>query len=717
MATLTERLALVIQGDASGAVQAFGLAGDAAKRANANATAGQNAFKASLDQWKQSPTVWAGVAAAAGAAILSATRKASDLNEQVSAATITFGSAAAGVQEFARTAVDSFGLSQTAALQAANSFAGLFKTAGLGPDATAQFSVALTKLGADIASFKNLSQSDVLGALRSGLTGEVEPLRRLDIILNDTTVTTKALALGLGDANGKVDDGAKVVARYALIMEQAKDKVGNFALTSDQLANSQRTLSAQLENFQSKAGQLTAGPLADLTTQLNNVLGAINKLPGGTTNLTTTLARVGAALGSVGLSEVIRGITSRLGDNKSATEQAADAQKRHADALAASNNITRAFAESTAQASKDEKDLTNSVVGLVRAREAQRRATDGIAKAQNAVREAQAEVNKLEREGAVNADRVASAQRTVRDATRGVVAALAAQADAQLHLDAVLKGAKAIDIREAELNLTDARREQERATLGVRKAQDELNRLVVIGVLRQGQQVSTVDGIAEANLNLADAKQQIERADINAQRAQERLNELQNQGKAGSQDLKDAQKALADATQAVADAQERATESQGELQKALEGDPEFQEKLRDARERVADAQERVNDAQRAARDAVLAAVEAQDAYNEALGTTADVTDRVLANLRGIQDANKGLDFSPFTSLVPANKPAFNPLATLQGVAGATANPFGAGPVIQATVNLSFGTTPQPWQAALAAQQVADELNKVGRRNG
>jgi hypothetical protein len=191
--------------------------------------------------------------------------KASDLNETMSKAEVIFGDNAKAVEDWAGTMATSAGESKTAALDAASGFAGLFKTVGLGINQTTDMSKNLTQLGADLASFFNTDVGTALDALKSGLNGESEPLRQFNVFLSDTAVASKLASMGIKKVGGQFTEAQKATARYQLILEQTGDAQGDYVRTSDGLANSQRTLAAEVDNLQAEVGQELLPVLLDLT--------------------------------------------------------------------------------------------------------------------------------------------------------------------------------------------------------------------------------------------------------------------------------------------------------------------------------------------------------------------------------------------------------------------------------------------------------------------
>lgn len=180
---------------------------------------------------------------------------ASDLNEEVSKSAVIFGENADEIQAWAATADKAFGQSKRSALQAASGFAGLFQTVGLAGDKATEMSMKLVELGSDLASFFNTDVDEALQAIRSGLAGESEPLRRFNVFLSETAVSAKLAQMGIKKVGGTFTESQKATARYLLILEQTGAAQGDFARTADGLANSQRAYNAELENLQAQLGQ------------------------------------------------------------------------------------------------------------------------------------------------------------------------------------------------------------------------------------------------------------------------------------------------------------------------------------------------------------------------------------------------------------------------------------------------------------------------------
>lgn len=188
--------------------------------------------------------------------VMPAVKAASDLEESMSKNRVVFGNAARAVEEFASKAARALGQSKTEALAAASNFGTFGKAAGLAGQDLATFSTDFVKLASDLASFNNTNPADAVQALGAALRGESEPMRRYGVLLNDASLKQAALEIGIYKGNGALTSQQKILAAQKLIFEQTTDAQGDFARTSDGLANQQRILAAQIENVKAKLGEV-----------------------------------------------------------------------------------------------------------------------------------------------------------------------------------------------------------------------------------------------------------------------------------------------------------------------------------------------------------------------------------------------------------------------------------------------------------------------------
>lgn len=199
----------------------------------------------------------AGVAAGAFAVKFGkdAISAASDLNETIAKTGELFGDSTAEIERFAESAASSLGQSKQQALDAAANFAIFGKSAGLAGTDLVKFSTGFTSLASDLASFNNTSPEEAINAIGSALRGEAEPLRKYGVLLDDATLRQAALELGIvSTTKNALTPQQKVLAAQQVIYEQTSVAQGDFARTSDGLANSQRILTAQIENVKTRIG-------------------------------------------------------------------------------------------------------------------------------------------------------------------------------------------------------------------------------------------------------------------------------------------------------------------------------------------------------------------------------------------------------------------------------------------------------------------------------
>jgi len=217
----------------------------------------------------------AGIAAAAFAVKLGidATRAASDFSETLAKTNVLFGEGSIAVQKFADTAAAQFGQSKQQALDASATFATFGRAAGLAGEELVTFSTDFVGLASDLASFNNTTPEQAINAIGSALRGEAEPLRQFGVLLDDATLRNAALELGLiSTTKNALTPQQKVLAAQKVIYEQTSAAQGDFARTSDGLANQQRILTAELENTKIEIGEQLLPVAVDLFRFFNESL-------------------------------------------------------------------------------------------------------------------------------------------------------------------------------------------------------------------------------------------------------------------------------------------------------------------------------------------------------------------------------------------------------------------------------------------------------------
>lgn len=181
---------------------------------------------------------------------------ANDLNETISKVGVIFDDAADSINQWASGAAESLGMSKKEAMDAAATFATFGKSAGGAGEELSTFAQEMVGVSADLASFYNTSPEEAITAIGAALRGESEPIRRYGVLLDDATLRNQAFKMGLiSSTKEALTPQTKVLAAQAEILRQTTDAQGDFARTSDGLANQQRIMSAGLKDVSAQMGQ------------------------------------------------------------------------------------------------------------------------------------------------------------------------------------------------------------------------------------------------------------------------------------------------------------------------------------------------------------------------------------------------------------------------------------------------------------------------------
>ena len=174
-----------------------------------------------------------------------------DFEEGLSKAQQIFGGVAGNIELAANKAATAVGMSKSEFLEAASTFGVFGKASGLTGVELSMFADKMVKTAADVASFNNLRPEEAVEKLAAGLRGSTEPLQSVGVLMNAAQVNAEALAMGLIEVGDELTEGQKIMARHSLIMQQLGEQgaMGDFARTSDGLANKQRILTARIKNL------------------------------------------------------------------------------------------------------------------------------------------------------------------------------------------------------------------------------------------------------------------------------------------------------------------------------------------------------------------------------------------------------------------------------------------------------------------------------------
>ncbi len=247
---------------------------------------------------------------------------------------VAFGELSYKMEEFADSAVQSFGMSQLAAKKTASTYMAMAKGMGISEDAASDMALSLTGLSGDIASFYNISQELADTKLKSVFTGETETLKDLGVVMTQANLQAYALSQGITKNISDMTQAELVGLRYNFVLEQTALANGDFARTSNSWANQTRILSMQWQEFMSVIGQAIIKFLTPLVKILNEIVSGLISMAN---TLNTFISSIfgGANTQMEQTRETVQDITSGIEQSvenqnalTEATENTAKAQKK-----------------------------------------------------------------------------------------------------------------------------------------------------------------------------------------------------------------------------------------------------------------------------------------------------------------------------------------------------------------------------------------------------
>ena len=200
---------------------------------------------------------------------------ASDLEEVQNVVDVTFGQNAGVIDEWAKKARENFGLTELQAKRFASTIGATLKSTGVSGQQVVQMSQDLAGLAADMASFYNLDFDEAFQKIRSGISGQTEPLKQLGIDMSVASLQAFALSQGIETAFDKLSASEQAMLRYQYLMQATSDAQGDFARTQDGLANSLRSLETSFDTLKAKIGE----PLLEaVATAVQAISGLIDEM-------------------------------------------------------------------------------------------------------------------------------------------------------------------------------------------------------------------------------------------------------------------------------------------------------------------------------------------------------------------------------------------------------------------------------------------------------
>lgn len=278
----------------------------------------------------------------------------SDLTEVQNVVDVTFTTMSDKVNEFAKNAMTSAGLSETMAKRYVGTFGAMSKSFGFSEAQAYDMSTALTQLTGDVASFYNISQDLAYIKLKSVFTGETETLKDLGVVMTQSALDQYALANGYGKTTSEMTEQEKVALRLAFVQKQLSAASGDFIRTSDSWANQVRVMQLQLQSLKATVGQGLINIFTPVLKVINVLLGKLATLANAFKSFTELITGKKSSGQTSGSGAGLTGDASGVQDTADAYGQAAG----NAGKLADSTNDT---AKATKKANKETKNYLSSL--------------------------------------------------------------------------------------------------------------------------------------------------------------------------------------------------------------------------------------------------------------------------------------------------------------------------------------------------------------------
>lgn len=255
----------------------------------------------------------------------------SDLAEVQNVVDVTFTTMSDKVNEFAKNAMTSAGLSETMAKRYVGTFGAMSKSFGFSEAQAYDMSTALTQLTGDVASFYNISQDLAYIKLKSVFTGETETLKDLGVVMTQSALDQYALANGYGKTTSAMTEQEKVALRLAFVQKQLSAASGDFIRTSDSWANQVRVMQLQLQSLKATVGQGLINIFTPVLKVINILLGKLATLANAFKSFTELITGKKSSGQTSGSGAGLTGDASGVQDTADAYGQAADNAGKLAD--------------------------------------------------------------------------------------------------------------------------------------------------------------------------------------------------------------------------------------------------------------------------------------------------------------------------------------------------------------------------------------------------
>lgn len=242
--------------------------------------------------------------AAGGAAI----KLAMDAEESRNLFEVSMGGMVDVAEKWSEQLSDSLGINRFESQKLIGTFNVMLKSMGLSEKGAYDMSKGMAELTYDMASFYNLEPEVAFQKLQAGITGEIEPLKRLGIVIKDETIKTWALTNGMIKQGETMDENQKIQARYNVIMEQTTLAQGDMARTLDSPTNKLRVLKSRITETAIEFGMKMMPAFENLLKVIEKGVKWFGDMSDSSRVLTIKIAAVAASIGPllIGIGKFIK---------------------------------------------------------------------------------------------------------------------------------------------------------------------------------------------------------------------------------------------------------------------------------------------------------------------------------------------------------------------------------------------------------------------------
>lgn len=295
----------------------------------------------------------------------------SSLTEVENVVRQTFGIYENLINDFSKTCIEKFGMSELSAKQFASRFQAMGTALDIPQGQMAKMSIRLTELAGDMASFYDVSQEDIAKSLQSVFSGTTAPMRRYGIDLTQATLKEWALKQGLDADISSMSQAQKAMLRYQYVLAHTTNITGDFKRTQDSWHNQVTLLRENFKALGAVVGSGLINAFKPFLKVLNTVLQKVTSFAEMVTDALGSIfgwryeASKGAGLGGLAddIGSASDGMDDLAGSSGDAAKNTGNAAKKAKDLKDNVNKAVRAFDELKTISLPDKKSNSGSGSG------------------------------------------------------------------------------------------------------------------------------------------------------------------------------------------------------------------------------------------------------------------------------------------------------------------------------------------------------------------